>query len=196
MSSALHSLSVSCLSAVYQRIICALTICSSIPLAQQATPTRDLFGSAQPPPLGRYGAPSGGVASSRGASPAWGQATPYAQQATPAGGRGAAAGASALSAMSLQPPHSALGFQVAVFPTSLDKGHSIQCQACRIMVAQAGCIRHQLAGFRFMAQNSSSASVVVEGKFLPEQGSHAVQMATPMTFTQQLPDVCFRHAKN
>ena len=68
---------------------------------QQQTPMRDLFGSGLPTGGGYSAAVSGGGV------PLFGQATPYAQQATPQLGRGAtAAGAAALSAMSLQPPAS------------------------------------------------------------------------------------------
>lgn len=86
------------------------------PSAQQATPTRDLFGSAKPP-SSRYGPPAsgstpfGGVPFNgfqSGGAAAFGQATPYAQQQTPQlgqGGRGSMAfGAADTSAVLLQPP--------------------------------------------------------------------------------------------
>jgi hypothetical protein len=74
---------------------------------QHQTPTRDLFGSGQPMGGGYSAAGSGGGVA------LFGQATPYAQQATPQLGRGAtAAGAAALSAMSLQPPASPHGYDV------------------------------------------------------------------------------------
>lgn len=74
---------------------------------QQQTPMRDLFGSGQPMGGGYAAAGTGGGVA------LFGQATPYAQQATPQLGRGAtAAGAAALSAMSLQPPTSPHGYDV------------------------------------------------------------------------------------
>ena len=75
---------------------------------QAAYGEQTAYGQQATPPYGLQG---------QGPAAAFGQATPYAQQqATPAaqaGGRaGATAGAAALSAMSLQPPASAHGFDV------------------------------------------------------------------------------------
>lgn len=183
MSSALHSLSVSALSAVHQRIICALTIYSSIPLAAGDADAGPVWlGTAAAArqirrPEWRRGIITWRVAG-LGAGHAVRAAGHAGWRARRRGRRRGAVGDVAATA--------ALGARLPGGLSSLHlllKGTASNVRCAASWSRRPAAYGTSWQGFGSWRRTVAGTSIVVKGKFLPEQGSHAVQMATPMTFT-------------